>query len=95
MPREIGMHSIYYRFYLFYLSFPPMLLLLFSRPVWIVIIYTIAGAFFMPFLAAVLLVMNNRKEWVGELRNTWIINIMLGVALVLFGYLCATEILEM
>jgi Mn2+/Fe2+ NRAMP family transporter len=94
-PPEADTHSTYYRFYLFYLSFPPMLLLLFSRPVWIVIIYTIAGAFFMPFLACVLLAMNNRREWVGELKNTWLINILLGVALVLFGYLCITEIIAL
>ena len=46
-----------------------MLLLLVNQPVWLVIIYAVAGAFFMPLLALLLLLMNNRRSWVGELRN--------------------------
>lgn len=83
-----------YRGYLLYLAFPPMLLLLFGRPVWIVVIYSIAGAFFMPFLALTLLWMNNKRDWVGELRSGWITNLLLLMSLFLFGYLCFIELSE-
>lgn len=83
-----------YRWYLAYLAFPPLVLLLFERPILIVVIYSIAGAFFMPFLAALLLVMNNRRAWIGELRNPWTINLLLVLSLALFGWLFATELVD-
>ncbi len=83
-----------YRWYLAYLAFPPLALLLFERPILIVVIYSIAGAFFMPFLAALLLVMNNRRAWVRELRNPWAINLLLALSLALFGWLFASESIE-
>ena len=49
----------------------------------------------MPFLAAVLLVMNNRKTWVGSLRNGPFINALLVLSLGLFLYLFFTEASEM
>ncbi|MFQ5823993.1 MAG: Nramp family divalent metal transporter [bacterium] len=93
--KSVDSNSFYYKAYLLYLAFPPMLLLLFNKPVWIVIIYSIAGAFFMPFLAGTLLFMNNKRYWVGELKNSWLINILLLISLGLFGYLCLTEIIDL
>jgi Mn2+/Fe2+ NRAMP family transporter len=87
-------NSWYYKGFLLFLAFPPMLLLLFGKPVWIIVIYAVTGAFFMPFLAGTLLWMNNTREWVGELRNRWLVNALLVLSLVLFGYLAATEIVE-
>lgn len=92
---KVRTDSLYYKIYLAYLAFPPMLLLLFQRPVWIVVIYAIAGAFFMPFLAGTLLYLNNRREWVGDLKSNWILNLVLLVSLALFGYLCMTEVLAL
>lgn len=68
-----------YRGFLMFLAFPPLLLLLFDRPVWIIIIYAITGAFFMPFLAVMLLVMNNRADWVGQSKNGWTTNALLRI----------------
>ena len=48
-----------YRFYLAWLTFPPMLLLFADRPFLLVIIYGAFGALFMPFLAITLLMLNN------------------------------------
>lgn len=93
-PGKSGLSSWYYKGYLLYLAFPPLLLLLFKKPIWLVVIYTITSAFFMPFLALTLLYMNNRDEWVGELKNRWYVNLLLTVSLLLFGYLCAVEIVE-
>jgi Mn2+/Fe2+ NRAMP family transporter len=80
-----------YRWFLGYLAFPPLLLLLVGKPVTLVIIYAVAGAFFMPFLASVLLVMNNRAAWVGTLRNRFAINLILFLSLVLFSCLFLME----
>jgi Mn2+/Fe2+ NRAMP family transporter len=83
-----------YRGFLLYLAFPPMLLLLFGKPVWVIVVYSIVGALFMPFLAGTLLYLNNTRAWVGELKNHWLINTLLLLSLALFGYLAWTEIAE-
>ena len=57
-------------------------------------IYAITGAFFMPFLAGTALIMNNRRNWVGELKNGWVMNGLLVVSLAVFGYLCFVELGE-
>lgn len=85
--------STYYRGYLLFTALVPMTLLIADRPVWIIIIYSVAGAFFMPFLAGTLLYLNNRRRWVEALRNGWLMNGLLVAALLIFGYLCVNEIM--
>jgi Mn2+/Fe2+ NRAMP family transporter len=51
------------------------------------LVYATLGAGFLPFLAVTLLVMNNRRSWVGELRNGWTINALLAATLLVFTYL--------
>ena len=75
-----------------FIAVPPMLLLIVDRPVWIVLVYSVASAFFMPFLAATLLYLNNRRTLVKNLKNGWRVNALLGLALLLFGYLCINEL---
>lgn len=77
----------YYRFYLLYLAIPPMILLSFGKPVWIVVIYSVAGAFFMPFLAVLLIYMNNRPQWLLSFRNSYTMNAILIISILLFSYL--------
>lgn len=84
--------SPYYRGYLVFTALVPMGLLVVDRPVWIIIVYSVAGAFFMPFLAGTLLYMNNRRAWVQRLKNGWVVNTLLVAALALFGYLCYVEL---
>jgi hypothetical protein len=48
----------------------------------------------MPFLAGVLLVMNNRHDWVGSLRNGPVINGLLFLSLALFAVLFLVEAAE-
>ena len=69
-------------------------MLAWQKPVAIVILYAVAGAFFMPFLATVLLVLNNRREWVGDLRNPAGVNALLVLSLVLFGTIFVFEVVE-
>lgn len=89
MPSTRG---VLYRSYLLFMTFPPMLILLVGKPVWIVVIYAAVGSIFMPFLAGTLLVLNNRKERVGALRNGISSNAALILCLLLFAYLAFIQI---
>ncbi|UCH98338.1 MAG: Nramp family divalent metal transporter [Candidatus Aminicenantes bacterium] len=89
---KIDLRSRNYLFFLFYLAIPPLILLFFGKPVWVVVIYSIIGAFFMPFLAVLLLIMNNRIKWVKDFKNNLLINLLLFAGLVLFAFLCISEI---
>jgi Mn2+/Fe2+ NRAMP family transporter len=81
-----------YRGYLVYLCFMPMLLLTWGRPVWVVIFYAVLGAFFMPLVAALLLVMNSSKKWLGDYANSWLTKSLLTVCLILFSFLLFVEV---
>jgi len=75
-----------------YLALPPLVLLWFKQPVAVVVAFSIAGAFFMPFLAATLLYLNNRRDWMGPLANRRPGNTALIVCLLVFGVVCVREI---
>jgi len=91
-PMAVNTGSKAYRGYLFYLALPPMLLLLIGKPVWLIIIYAVAGAFFMQLLALLLLLMNNRHAWLGDLKNGWLTNLVLLSSVLVFGLLTYTEL---
>lgn len=93
-PINVDTHSGLYRGYLLYIALPPMLLLQVGEPVWLVIIYAAAGAFFMPLLAGLLLYMNNHRAWVGGMRNGAITNLVLLASVLVFGLLLYDEIIE-
>ena len=90
----------YFRLYMLWLTFPPMLLLLLDKPVGLILAYGVLGAVFMPFLAATLLILLNRKgdgdvpgaavppEW----RNRWLSNGMMVICALLFVALAVNEI---
>jgi len=86
-PAAIDTRSVPYRSYLFFIAIPPMLLLLANKPVWLVLIYAVAGAFFMPLLGITLLYMNNRTRWLGSLRNGPATNLVLVFSVIVFGLL--------
>jgi Mn2+/Fe2+ NRAMP family transporter len=86
--------SLSYRGYLLYLAVPPLLLLTVGKPVWIVVVYSVTGAFFMPFLAVLLLYMNNRRAWLRGFVNGPVMNAVLVVSVLLFGYLLIQKILR-
>jgi len=94
-PLRVDTRSPAYRGYLVYLALPPMLLLLAGKPVWLVVIYAIAGAFFMPLLCGLLLWMNNRRNWLGDLRNGLLTNLVLLGSLLVFGLLLYTEVIKL
>lgn len=73
-----------YRGYLAYLCLLPMTLLWLHKPVWLVLLYSVTGAAFMPLLAGLLLLLNNRRDWMGEWHNGKASNILLVTGLVVF-----------
>lgn len=87
--------SKWYKGYLVYITLASIPLLFFQKPVLIIIIYSVIGALFMPFLAGTLLYMNSKSEWVGkELVNKIPSTSVLIIALLLFGYLSFESILR-
>lgn len=88
--------SPYYRAYVAWLTFPPMILLMFDRPIALVIAYAVLGALFMPFLAGTLLALLNSKTRVPkEFRNGWLSNGLLILALALFAALLVVKIIDL
>lgn len=93
--KVIDTGSVPYRAYLAFLAVPPMVLLWVGKPVWVVLIYSVAGAAFMPLLAGLLLYMNGFRNWLGALRNRWPANLALLAAIALFAALFIQKLIEM
>jgi Mn2+/Fe2+ NRAMP family transporter len=83
-----------YRSFLILLTLLPIPMVLLKTPTFILMVYAIWGSLFIPFLAATLLVLNNRVEWVGKLRNRWGSNIVLVIALGVFGWALISGVWE-
>jgi Mn2+/Fe2+ NRAMP family transporter len=87
----------FFKLYLLWLTFPPMLLLLLDQPVGLILAYGTLGALFMPFLAITLLVLLNRRadavprQW----RNGWLSNSLMALCAVLFLALAVNELREL
>ncbi len=90
----IKTRSAYYRGYLIYLAVAPMVLLFVQKPILIILLYSVFGAIFMPFLAATLFYMNGQKKWMGNLRNTWVSQFNLLACIALFGWLSLEGFME-
>lgn len=85
----------WYKFYVLWLTFPPMLLYFFGRPVFLIVLYGALGAVFMPFLAVVLLLLLNSDEVQPGKRNHWLSNSMLAVSALLFTALMVVQIVNL
>ncbi len=83
------------RFYMLMLTFPTMILLFFEQPIFLILLYGVLGALFMPFLAITLLVLSNQKRYVpAQFRNRWLHNVLLGITTAVFVAVGATELYE-
>lgn len=84
-----------YRLWLLLIATVPLLGLV--RPVReIQLAYGIVASLFLPLLALTLLVLNNRRAWIGEkLRTPWPANFILVAALILYSVLGVVEISEL
>jgi Mn2+/Fe2+ NRAMP family transporter len=74
----------YFKWYVLWLTFPPMLLFLLEQPTGLVIAYGALGALFMPFLAITLLGILNGARTPKEWRNGWVSNVLMGICTLLF-----------
>ncbi len=83
-----------YRAYMLAMAILPMSLLAFGKPVWLVVIYAVVGALFMPLLASLLLYLN-RGRWLGGFANGWLAIMMLLVALGLFAMLFVNKTISL
>jgi Mn2+/Fe2+ NRAMP family transporter len=91
--RYLSEKSPYFRGFLVWITFPPMVLLFFGQPVLLVVIYAALGALFMPFLAATLLWLLNSERVGREYRNRIVPNIVMVLALLVFAALAVQEII--
>jgi Mn2+/Fe2+ NRAMP family transporter len=84
--------SPWFRGYVLWLTFPPMVLLTLDQPVALIVAYGALGALFLPFLAGTLLWLMNSSRVPRAHRNGWLSNTVLVVAGALFIVLCANEV---
>jgi hypothetical protein len=69
-----------------YIAIPPITLLYMGKPVWLIILYSVTGALFMPFLALTLLYLNNRII-APALRYGPASNSAIVIALIVFSFI--------
>jgi Mn2+/Fe2+ NRAMP family transporter len=85
--------SIFFRGFLAWMSFPPMILLAFGEPVLLVIVYASLGALLLPFLAITLLILLNSQRVTPEYRNRLVSNVVLAVSVIPFIVVGVQEVL--
>jgi Mn2+/Fe2+ NRAMP family transporter len=82
-----------YRAALLFITLAPLPFAFMRSPLVIIIVYTIVGSMFVPFLAATLLYLNNRIAWAAPIsRNHWTTNVLLVLILALFLVVGVQEI---
>ncbi|MFD6135417.1 Nramp family divalent metal transporter [Isoptericola sp. NPDC060257] len=84
----------YYRAYILWLTFPPMLLLLLDKPIALVVAYGALGSLFMPFLAVTLLILMNSSRVPARWRNRPLTNVILGLVTLMFVVLGVQQLIE-
>lgn len=84
----------YFKFYVLWLTFPPMLLFILGKPIGLILAYGVLGSLFMPFLAITLLGLLNGsrvpKAWANKLHT----NIALGITALLFIVLGIQQLVD-
>ncbi len=93
--KVVQVTSTPYRVALLWVSLVPIPFAFTGRPIAVIVIYTIVGSLFVPFLAATLLYLNNRVAWTRPVpHNHWATNVLLVVILALFLAVGGQEILN-
>jgi Mn2+/Fe2+ NRAMP family transporter len=90
----VAERSVPFRFYLLWLTIPPMALLFFDRPFGLTLVYGVLGSAFMPFLGITLMLLLNSKRIDRHGRSGWLSNAMLTGASALFVVLLAIDLVE-
>lgn len=74
----------YFKWYLLWLTFPPMVLLFLDQPILLILVYGVLGALFMPFMALTNLGLLNGRRIPAAWRNNVVQNVLLGITALLF-----------
>ena len=84
-----------YRLALAFITLVPLPFAFTGQPIAIIVLYTIVGSLFVPFLAATLLYLNNRVKWTEAVpHNTWSTNLLLVGILLLFAIVGSQEVMN-
>ncbi|GAA2734586.1 Nramp family divalent metal transporter [Pedococcus aerophilus] len=89
---DVGLGGKWYRAYILWLTFPPMLMMFLGKPVYLILAYGVLGAFFMPFLSITLLWLLNTDRVPKEWRNKLPSNIAMVLCAAAFIALAANEV---
>lgn len=84
----------YFKFYVLWLTFPPMILFALGKPIGLILAYAVLGSLFMPFLAITLLPLLNGKSIPKKWANKLHTNIALAICAVLFAILGVQELVK-
>ncbi|WP_299839224.1 Nramp family divalent metal transporter [uncultured Paracoccus sp.] len=82
----------YYKFYIFWLTIPPMVMLFVGQPVYLILAYGVLGALFMPFMSVTLLWILNTDRVPREWRNKLLTNILLVLCTLAFAALALDQL---
>jgi Mn2+/Fe2+ NRAMP family transporter len=82
----------YYKFYIFWLTIPPMVMLFLGQPVYLILAYGVLGALFMPFMSVTLLWILNTDRTPVEWRNKLWTNILLVLCTLTFAALALDQL---
>lgn len=82
----------YFRGFLVWCAFPPMLLFMVDEPVLLVVIYAALGALFLPFMAGTLLYLLNSRRIGTSFRNRIASNVVMFVSVLVFVAIAVEEI---
>jgi Mn2+/Fe2+ NRAMP family transporter len=87
--------SLPYRAALAFITLVPLPFAFTGRPLAVIVIYTVVGSLFVPFLAATLLYLNNRVAWKERVpHNHWTTNVALVAILALFAVVGSQEVIS-
>ncbi|GAB3072056.1 Nramp family divalent metal transporter [Pedococcus soli] len=89
---DVRLGGKWYRAYILWLTFPPMLMMFLGKPVYLILAYGVLGAFFMPFLSITLLWLLNTDRVPREWRNRLPSNIAMVLCAAAFIALAANEV---
>ena len=90
---ELCEKSPWFRAFLVWITFPPMVLLALDQGVYLVIAYASLGAVYFPFPAATLPYLLNSRRVVPEYRNRLLTNVVLAASILLFVAVGVQELL--
>ncbi|MCJ8138990.1 Nramp family divalent metal transporter [Falsirhodobacter halotolerans] len=82
----------FYKFYILWLTFPPMIMMFLGQPVYLILAYGVLGSLFMPFMAITLLWILNTDRIPAEWRNKWLTNVLLVLCAAAFVALALNEL---